>query len=365
MDNTYQASTAENKIKFINFEDLAAQAKKIIPQGGWGYISGGSGDEWTMRANTEAFNKIEIYPRVLANIEKPDLKTKILGTEIASPIIMAPCAAHGLAHVTAEKGTAQGVAAAGTIMSVSTYSNDTINDIAEAGKGATQWFQLYLRKDDGFNEYIIQDAVANGYKAIILTVDATVGGNREADVRNNFAMPLPMANLEKLAAGKGLTIKQIFADAKQNIGIDDVKRVSQLAKLPVIVKGIQTPEDALLAIGAGAQAIWVSNHGGRQLDGAPASIDVLEDIARAVDKKVPIIFDSGIRRGQHVFKALAKGADVVALGRPCLYGLALGGSQGVTDVFEFFNKELAMVMQLAGAKNVEEAKRALLRQDTY
>lgn len=360
-DNTYQTPDREGEISFINAADLAEQAEKVIPAGGWGYISGGAGDEYTLRRNEESFNDWEIYPRVLADLEHPDLSTSILGIDLKLPVIMAPAAAHRLAHATAEAGTAKGVAQAGTIMGISTYSNDTIDEIADAANGAPQWYQLYLSKDDGFNKYVLDKAKERGMKAIILTVDATVGGNREADLRNNFRMPFPMANLEKYSQGQGLSIRQIFANAKQNIGIDDIARVKEYSGLPVIVKGIQTPEDALLAIGGGADAVYVSNHGGRQLDGAPGSFDVLADIAASVDKKVPVIFDSGIRRGQHVFKALASGADIAAIGRPALYGLALGGAQGVKQVFDFFAKELAMVMQLSGAKNIEEAKRALLR----
>lgn len=361
MQSEYQAPTNEGEISFINIEDLKQKAEQSIPKGGFGYISGAAGDEITLRRNTDSFNDKDIYPRVLEDFESPDLSTEILGLKLPFPIITTPMAAHGLAHVTAEKGTAKGTAEAGTIMAISTYSNETIDDIAKAGGGAPQWFQLYLSKDDDFNKYILEDAVKNNMKAIILTVDATVGGNREADIRNNFRMPLPMANLEKLSAGKGLTIKQIFANAKQKIGVEDVRKIAEFSKLPVFVKGIQHPEDAVRAMEAGAAAVWVSNHGGRQLDGGPGSFEVLGEIAKAVDKKVPVIFDSGIRRGRHVFQALAEGADVVAIGRPVLYGLSQGGADGVKDVYKYFAKELTMVMQLAGTKNIEEVKNTSLR----
>lgn len=270
---------------------------------------------------------------------------------------MAPAASHGLAHESAEKGTAKGVAEANTIMSVSTYSTDTIEDIAKAGNGGPQWFQLYMSKDDEFNKYIIKDAENNGAEAIIITADATVGGNREADIRNNFKFPLKMANLEKLGNGKGQSIAEIFKNALQKLSLESIKKIRSYTALPIIAKGIQAPEDAIASIAAGADAVWVSNHGGRQLEGGPASFDVLEDIAKAVNKKVPVIFDSGIRRGQHVFKALASGADIVAIGRPALYGLALGGYKGVKSVFDYLNGELRMVMQLAGTKNIDEVKK--------
>lgn len=174
-----------------------------------------------------------------------------------------------------------------------------------------------------------------------------------------------MGNLESLGEGLGQSISEIFANAKQKIGIKDIEKIVAMTDLPVIVKGIESPEDALLAIGAGAKGIYVSNHGGRQLDGGPASFDVLESIAKAVNKKVPIIFDSGVRRGQHVFKALASGADLVGIGRPAIYGLAVGGSKGVTSVFKHFAKELKIVMQLAGCQTVEDIKKAKLLSIKY
>lgn len=361
----YRANDIIRPIEIIDPKDLKEEAKKVIPEGSFGYISGGAGDEWTLRQNTEAFHHKQIRPRILADLEKPELQTSILGTNIRLPIIMAPVAAQGLAHVSGEEGTAKGVAESGSIMAISTYAGKTIREIAKAGEGSPQWFQLYLSKDDRFNEYIIDEAKVNGAKAIIITADATVGGNREADMRNQFVFPLKMANLDKYGQGKGQSISAIYANAMQKIAPRHIEEVADYSGLPVIVKGVQTPEDAMIAIGAGASAIYVSNHGGRQLDGGPASFDVLTSIAKAIDKKVPVIFDSGIRRGQHVFEALACGADIVAIGRPAIYGLALGGWQGVKSVFDFFYRELAMTMQLAGTRNIEEVKNSNLLEINY
>ena len=362
MEQKYNAPNEVKSLNIINIKDLEIQASKIIPKGGFEYIQGGAGDEWTLKENTYSFEKKQIVPRVLQNLENPDTKTSILGIDIDMPIIMASVASHGLAHESGEKGTAKGVSEVNTIMGVSTYSTDTIEDIAKAGNGGPQWFQLYMSKDDEFNKYIVKDAESNGTKAIIITADATVGGNREADIRNNFIFPLKMANLEKLGSGKGQSIAEIFKNALQKLSFEDIKKIKSYTNLPIIIKGIQSPEDAIASITAGADAIWVSNHGGRQLDGGPASFDVLEDIAKAVNKRVPIIFDSGIRRGQHVFKAIASGADVVAIGRPAIYGLALGGYKGVKSVFNYLNNELQMVMQLAGTKNIEDIKKNKLIQ---
>lgn len=215
-----------------------------------------------------------------------------------------------------------------------------------------------MSKDDHFNEFLLAKAVAAGVKAIILTADSTLGGYREEDVVNHFQFPLPMPNLAAFSEsdGKGRGISEIYAAAKQGLVMEDIQKIKAFTHLPVIVKGIQSPIDAAEAIEAGADGIWVSNHGGRQLDGGPASIEALPLIAEQVNHRVPIIFDSGIRRGSHVFKALALGADVVAIGRPVLYGLNLGGAQGVEAVFEHLNKELSITMQLAGTKTIDEVK---------
>lgn len=354
----YQASNRDEKIQIIDVGDLEVAAQQIIPHGGFDYIRGGAETESTMHRNVTAFDMVDIYPRVLQGVDKPNLETSILGTEISLPVIVAPAAAHGLAHVSAEAGTALGTAISGTIMSVSNYSSSSLAEIAAVGDGAPQWFQLYLSKDDAFNRRIVKEAEMLGYQAIILTVDAPIGGNRFRDSRNNFKFPLPLPNVVQK---QGQGIGAIFAAAQNRFAMDTVRYVKSFTKLPVIVKGIQHPDDAEAAIAAGADAIWVSNHGGRQLDGAPSSFEVLPEIAARVNKRVPIIFDSGIRRGQHIFKAIASGADVVAIGRPVIYALALGGWQGVVSLFDYLKQDLQRVMWLAGAQTIEDIKNISLR----
>ncbi|CCK23426.1 Hydroxyacid oxidase [Lacticaseibacillus paracasei] len=365
--NGYEQSDAEKKLNILNLPSLADEAKKIIPTGGYGYIVGGSEDDWTLAENTKAFNHAQIVPKALSNIDSPNLSTNFLGIDLKTPIMMAPTAAQGLAHSQGEKDTARGVAAVGGLMAQSTYSSTSIADTAAAGNGAPQLFQLYMSKDWDFNKSLLDEAKKAGVKGIILTVDATVDGYREEDIINNFQFPIPMPNLEKYSAGdgKGKGIGEIYASAAQKISEDDVRRIAEYTDLPVIVKGVQSPEDALRAIGAGAAAIYVSNHGGRQLNGGPASFDVLPAIAKAVNKRVPIIFDSGVRRGSHAFKALAAGADLVAFGRPVIYGLALGGAEGVQSVFEQIDHELEIIMQLAGTKTIVDVKHAPLTHFNY
>lgn len=362
MGNEYKAPTEVKELDVINTNELEDLAKEVIPTGGFGYIAGGAGDEITKNNNKEAWNHKGILPRVLANIENPDTSTSIFGTDLRVPFVMSPIAAHGLAHETKEAGTARGFSEFGTIMSISSYSGATFEEIQKGLNGGSSWFQLYMSKNNDFNKGIIDEAKELGASALILTADATVAGNREADVRNNFAYPFGMPIVQRYldGSGRGMTLPDIYAQSKQKINLDDVRFLAEYSGLPVIVKGLQTPEDALKAIGAGASGVWVSNHGGRQLDGAPGSFDVLPEIAAAVAGQVPIIFDSGIRRGEHIFKALASGADIVGLGRPILYGLALGGWKGVKSVLDYFEADLKRVMQLAGTQTIEDVKNARL-----
>ncbi|EBA5977081.1 lactate oxidase [Salmonella enterica] len=340
----YKASTDEKAIKMTNVASLEARVQARMEKGAFGYIRGGAEDENNLRSNTKSFDKKYIMPRVLQSIElkEIDLSTQLLGIPLKTPIIQAPMAAQGLAHASGELATAKGMAQVGSIFSLSTYGNKTIEEVANVSGKNPFFFQLYMSKNNQFNEFILAQAVKHGAKAIILTVDSPVGGYREEDIKNNFQFPLGFANLEMFArknddgskTGKGAGISEIYAQAKQAF----------------------TPEDAEIAIQAGAAGIWVSNHGGRQLDSGPSSFDMLPAIAKVVNKRVPVIFDSGVRRGSHVFKALASGADIVAVGRPVLYGLNLGGAQGVASVIEQLNKELTINMMLGGARNIEQVK---------
>ncbi|WP_270322380.1 lactate oxidase [Lactococcus petauri] len=358
----YVTSNDEQKVEIVNIASLERRVKDHMEaqgnKGAFGYIRGGAEDEWTMRENTASFNTKTISPRVLRGIDSADLRTSIFGIDLKTPIIQAPVAAQGLAHMEEEVDTAKAMEEMGSLFSISTYGSTSVEDAAAAVNGAPQFFQLYMSKDDQFNQFLLEKAVKSGVKAIILTADSTLGGYREEDVINHFQFPLPMPNLAAFSEsdGVGKGIFEIYAEAKQGLVLSDIQKIKNWTNLPVIVKGIQDPVDAMEAIAAGADGIWVSNHGGRQLDGGPASFTVLPRIAQVVNKRVPIIFDSGVRRGEHVFKALASGADLVAIGRPVLYGLNLGGKEGVKSVFEHLNKELSITMQLAGAKDIEAIK---------
>nr|WP_035030212.1 alpha-hydroxy-acid oxidizing protein [Carnobacterium mobile] len=362
---SYQTSDAEKPLDIINVYDLEKEASKVIPKGGYDYISSGAGDLWTIEQNIKSFNHKTIVPRVLRNIEYPDQSTSIFGDKISTPIIMAPVAAHGLANSKGEPATAKGIADAKTIMTISSYANKPFKEISEAGQGAPQWFQFYMSKDDGINRDILDEAKANGVKAIVLTADATVGGNREADKRNGFVFPLGMPIVQAYQTGVGQTMDAVYGSSKQILSPKDVEFIAAYSGLPVFVKGVQTAEDAHISIESGAGGIWVTNHGGRQLDGGMPAFESLQIVAEEVNKRLPIVFDSGVRRGQHVFKALASGADLIGIGRPVIYALALGGAQGVTSVFDWFKAELEKTMQLAGTKTVEDIKKVKLQNYPY
>ncbi|MCT8310282.1 alpha-hydroxy-acid oxidizing protein [Tetragenococcus halophilus] len=359
----YDAPSNVNEVEVINTYELEEKAKEVVPKGGFDYMSGASGDEFTLQQNTKVWDKKGILPRVLADVEFPETSTSIFGQELKVPFVMSPIAAHGLAHQTKEAGTARGIAEfGGSIMSISAYSGASFSEIEEGLKDNKRWFQIYMSKDDEMNKNIIDEAKADGASAIILTADATLGGNRDRDDRNKFVYPFGMPIVSRYLKGdaKNMSLNNIYAQSKQKISTDDVHFLKEYSGLPVFVKGIQTPEDAMSALGAGADGIWVSNHGGRQLDGAPGSFEALESISKAVQGRAPIVFDSGIRRGEHMFKALAAGADIVGIGRPVLYGLALGGWKGVQSVFEYFENDLRRVMQLAGTQTIEDIKKARL-----
>lgn len=362
----FYTSTAQGPIEFINAFDLEKMAQKVIPKGAFGYIASGAGDTFTLHENIRSFNHKLIVPHTLRGVENPSTEITFDGDTLSSPLIMAPVAAHKLANVQGEVASAKGVHEFGSLYTTSSYSSTDLPEISQALQGTPHWFQFYFSKDNGINRNIMDRVKAQGIKAIVLTADATVGGNRETDARNGFVFPIGMPIVQEyLPDGAGKTMDYVYKSAKQALSPKDVEFIAQYSGLPVYVKGPQSKEDVDIALSAGASGIWVTNHGGRQLDGAPAAFDSLQEVAEAVDKRVPIVFDSGIRRGQHIFKALASGADLVALGRPAIYGLALGGSIGVQQVFEKLNDELKMVMQLAGTQTIDDVKNVTLRHNSY
>ncbi|WP_170149670.1 alpha-hydroxy acid oxidase [Rhodoplanes roseus] len=348
----YVAPSSEQKINVISLRDIERQAEKVLPPFGFHFIAGGSGDEWTLRENEAAFDRLVIEPNFLSGVKAPDPTTTILGAKLSMPVLASPMGMHGFAHSGKEAGTAKGTSAAGTLYVTPSVSNLSMEDIAAAVGGGARWFQIYFPEDPGYAREQLQRAKAAGYTAIVLTVDATSFGNRERAAKLGLKPPphLGFGNMPKSPALAG----QNPDLQKKDLTFDDVAFCQKESGLPVIVKGVLTPDLAAACVTHGCAGVWVSNHGGRQLDHSPATISVLPRIADAVGGKAPIIVDSGIRRGQDVFRAIGLGASVVGIGRPLLYGLALGGAQGVEAVFQRLRAELVMTMQLAGVASVDK-----------
>jgi L-lactate oxidase len=349
--NTYAAPTEIKPIDIINLRELEPAAEKLIPSGGFGYISSAAGDEWTKHENEAAFKRITIVPRYLTGYKEADRSTTLLGSTVSMPIIVSAMAGHGMAHVTAEIGSAKGTGQAGALYTAASLSTKTMEEIAAASSGP-KWFQIYLPADRGQAREILDRAKAAGYRAIILTIDTVVPSNRETDRRNHFRNPLPIGNFP------GESGAYAAAPLKRDLNWDDVEFIGKTTGLPVLLKGVMSPELAVASVEHGCAGIQVSNHGGRQLDDVAASVTVLPRIADAVRGRATIIVDGGVRRGQDVFKALALGANAVAIGRPVLYGLALGGWMGVEAVLKHLDGELEMTMRLAGARTIAEISRS-------
>ena len=349
----YQALTNEKRINVINLRDLEAQAKTILPPYSFAYISGGSGDEWTMRENEAAFNRWVIEPRFLSGIKASDLTTMVLGSRLSFPVITAPMGGQGLAHALKEIPDVKGTSDAGTIYVNSSVSNVSMEDIAAASTGP-KWFQIYFPANRDYARELLQRARKSGFAAIVLTVDGTTFSNRERPIRLGISPP-------NLGPGNGIRTPGIdprtASEQKADLNWDDLAFCQKEAGLPVIIKGILTPSMATEAVRRGCAGVWVSNHGGRALDNTAPAIAALPRIAEAIGGKAVIVMDGGIRRGQDVFRALALGATVTAIGRPVLYGMALGGAQGVQAVYARLKTELQMVMQLAGTANIKEITR--------
>lgn len=359
-DMAYEGSKASQKLRIVNLPELEPQAQKVLPQGGFDYISGGSGSNWTRTENMRAFERVQIEPQSLSGVSKVDLSTTILGQKLSMPIFIPPMGSHGLAHVLKEEATSRAAHALGTLMATSTQSNLSMEDIAGLNPGP-KWFQIYVPEDRGFLRELCQRAKASGYGAVAPTVDNNYPYPREENIRNVFRPPssLGKGNMPRTIADPAAATKA-FEARKRDLDWNDLDFIKKEFGGPVIVKGVMSPRVATKALERGMDAVYVSNHGGRAFDGVEASIDALPRIAQAVAGRIPIIFDSGVRRGADVFKALALGASVVGCGRPMLYGLALGGQPGVESVLEHLRDTLTVVMRLAGTAKIADISKDYL-----
>jgi isopentenyl diphosphate isomerase/L-lactate dehydrogenase-like FMN-dependent dehydrogenase len=324
-----------------DYEQLAADRLEPGPHG---YYAGGAGDELTLRDNVEAFRRWQLRPRMLVDVEHCTTATTVLGQEISMPLLVAPVAFQRVAHPDGEVAMARAALAAKTIMCYSTLATSTPAEVAATG--AQRWFQLYVFRDEGITRDLIAQAREHGFTALVLTIDSPVRGNRHRDARTGFTIP-PDLTIASLGRG-GLTPGQVFDLVSPSLTWHDLERIAGEAGLPLLVKGVLTAEDGRLSCEHGAAGIVVSNHGGRALDGVSATLDALPEVVAAVDGRLEVLVDGGIRRGTDVVKALALGARAVLAGRAALWGLAVDGERGATHVLELLRTEILNALQLTG-----------------
>ena len=374
--------------KILNYEDARAVARRRLPKSLFDYVDGGANDEVTVSRNTEDFRQL-ILRQKIGEWGFPDLRTTVLGREIAIPVLPAPCGGMRVVDPDGDIGVAQSAARAGTIHIASSASGYTLEEIAQVE--GPQWFQLYTMRGRPMMESLVERAQAAGYEAIVVTADTAVNGNRERDIRNGFSLALDvnvrtairmapqmitkpgwvfrflrdgmaysLANTALLAQdGRALPLSEMARTgiSSQSPTWDDIAWVRRNWKGPMLIKGLNTPEDAKRAVEAGADGIVVSNHGGRQLDGAPSTISMLPSIVDAVGSDVDVLLDSGVRRGTDVIKALALGAKAVLVGRMSMWGLAAGGSAGMDRMFDILRADLTKSLQIMGCPAVKDLDR--------
>jgi len=350
----------------VKLDDFEPAAEAILPKGVFDYIAGGAEDEATLRGNRQAFARYQFRFKILASADQPDLTSEVLGQRFRMPVHLAPTAIQRMAHPDGEAAAYQAASDAGVAFCLSTLSSLSIEEVAAAGKGV-RWFQLYMHPERAISASFVERALDAGYGAILLTVDLPLAGRRERDIRNVFSLPdgVSYANLagrrtRVTAAGLDPFAQDVNAETHPGLNWGDLEWLTKKTSLPVIVKGVVRADDARHAVDAGARGILVSNHGGRQLDYAIASLDALPELVDAVGKAVPVLMDGGVRRGTDVIKALCLGASGVLLGRPYLYALAVGGADGVRRMLAMLRDELEVSMTLLGVKTLSELSKDLL-----
>lgn len=369
----------------ITVEDYRRRAQRALPAPIYDYLAGGADDEWSVSNNESAFNRFQLMPEYLRDISEIDMSATVLGAKLAAPLILAPTGMSRLFHHEKEFGVVRAAHAAGLMYSLSTMSTTSIEDVASASAGANM-FQIYIHKDRSLTDEFVDRAKAAKYDALCLTVDTPLAGNRERDQRSGFEMPPrlklesllsfaahprwtynllrhPDFNLANLTGRQGTlgsssgalgVIEYVNSQFDRTVTWDNVARIIERWGGPFAIKGLQSPEDAARAVDIGASAIMISNHGGRQLDFAPAPIDCVAPIRDKIGGGLELIVDGGMRRGTDVLKALALGANAVSFGRPYIYALAAGGERGVQQYLGTLKDEFVRDMALLGARSVDQ-----------
>jgi isopentenyl diphosphate isomerase/L-lactate dehydrogenase-like FMN-dependent dehydrogenase len=343
--------------------DFERLAETLLEPGAFGYYAGGAGDEHALVGNVEAWRRLRLRPRVLVDVSSVSTATSVLGTPVSMPLLVAPTAIQRLAHADGEAGMARAAAHAGTVMCLSTLATTTPAEVAAAAPGAPRWFQLYVFRDRGGTRALVDAAVEHGYGAIVLTVDAPRLGRRERDFRTAFRVPAEIT-VPSLAAAlgrwDGATPLELLGAIDPSLRWADLEELRSYSSLPLVLKGIQTAEDAALACEHGADAIVVSNHGGRQLDAVAPTAELLPEVVEAVAGRIEVYVDGGVRRGSDVVKALALGARAVLVGRPPLWGLACDGEAGALRVLQLLRDEIELALALCGCTSVADVTRSHL-----
>jgi len=346
--------------QLLTVDDAERLAEQAVTPEAWSYMVGGAGDERTLRWNREAFSRFRFRPRVLVDVTEVATQTTVLGTPVSMPVLVAPMAFQQIAHEEGEAAMARGAGAAGTLMCVSTVATSTPEEIAAAAPDAPRWLQIYVFRDRGVSDDVIERALASGFTALVLTADLPVYGIRHRESRTGFEAPEDDVPAIVAARARGGEKEGHHSLGLLESGLE-WKYVTELRErweVPVIVKGLVTAEDADLACKYGAAGVVVSNHGGRQLDGAIASLEALPEVVEAVGDRAEVYLDGGVRRGTDVVMALALGARAVLVGRPALYGLAFGGSKGVEQVLEILREETENALALLGCRSPAEVTAA-------
>ena len=353
----------------VSLHDYEARAAAVLPPEIWDYVRGGSDDERTLLRNAAAFGELLLQPRVLVDVSRVDCSTTVLGTKVSLPVLLAPVGYQRLFHPEGELASAGGAEDAQSLLCVPTLATVSLEEVAAASKGPL-WFQLYPFRDRTATEAIVRRAHLAGYRALVVTVDAPRLGNRERDRRNLFSLPRtlatpnlpPRADLLKqrweMESALAVHAQETF-DAAFNW--ESLAWLRGLSPLPLVLKGILCAEDAVLAVRHGCAGVVVSNHGGRQLDGVPAAVEVLPEVVAAVGGGVEVYLDGGVRRGTDVLKAVALGARAVLVGRPLVWGLATGGRAGVRQVLELLRDELLRALSLTGRTSLSDVRSDLVR----
>ncbi|GAM23570.1 hypothetical protein SAMD00019534_067450 [Acytostelium subglobosum LB1] len=349
---------------YLNVDEFKQTAEKSLPRMVYDYYASGSDSQVTLSENENYYKNIKLMPRGMIDVSRIDLKTSVLGVDLSSPIMIAPTAMQCMAHPRGELETYTAAKNLGSHMTLSSIATTSVEELSEHANGNPGWFQLYVFKERSVTINLVKRAEKSGFKALVVTVDTPFLGRREADFRNDFSLPhgLLLKNFADLPLNKvqGGLNKYIGSMVDSSLTWTDITWLRTITKLPILVKGIMSPEDAHIAVQNGVDGIIVSNHGARQLDTCPSTIEVLPHIVRAVNGRVPVLVDGGVRRGTDVLKALALGAKAVMIGRPVLWGLATAGHEGIERVMTLLSEELRLAMAFTGVTTVSAINSSII-----